>query len=119
MYYLDVKIRPSDKTMGKTKRKKWFSDKQGEKKRQAPHKLSILLPPHAHTHRQARIKIKVNYFLWQDPTLLSRDNAPKNTCAMLHTFAAMDIKTKPSLDEVIEVNGQSGGLPGPVLYTFI
>lgn len=71
----------------------------------------------AYTHRQARIKIKINYFHETRPhSFYHQDNAPKNMCAMLHTFAAMDIKTKPSLDEVIE-SMDSQGLPGPVLYT--
>lgn len=69
------------------------------------------------TNRQAGIKIKVNYFHETRPySFYHQDNAPKNMCAMLHTFAATDIKRKPSLDEVIE-SMDSQGLPGPVLYT--
>ena len=101
------KLWPSEKTMGKTERKKCFSDNREKKETssQTNNRKIILNPPPsstAYTQRQAGIKIKTNYFHETRPhSFYHQDNAPKNMCAMLHTFTAMDIKRKPSLEEVI------------------
>lgn len=106
MFYLDVKIVTIRKNNGKNKEKKVLQWQQGkETSSQTNNRKIILNPPPsstAYTQRQAGIKIKANYFHETRPhSFYHQDNAPKNMCAMLHTFAAMDIKRKPSLDEVI------------------